>query len=470
MNLVGKKNENQISSARVALWYLVGDLLVKGLSVITTPIFSRILTKQEYGEFSNFSSWESICLIFITLDLSTSISRAKYDYGENIYQYISSITLVSTLSTILLYIVVESNSFFFTDFLSMDISYIRLLFVYFLFEPAYEYMQVKHRMYMKYKFFIFFSLCSALLRTGISIALVYLMEDKLKGRILGHILPVLFLYIGIYIYVWLKGHKVKWEYCKYALSIGVPLIPHTLSTNLLSSSDRIMIKKIWGAEQTAIYTLPYTVASVVILIRVSLNKAWTPWFFDALSEKRYKEIKEKSNRYVDVFLILMVGIMLVAPEIVYILGGKQYYEARFIIPPVMGGLVCQFIYTLYVNIEIFSKRTFSISVGTMFAALLNIILNIIFIPKFGYMAAAYTTLIGYFVLALFHFIIAKYRIGLAGVFNNFLFFAKLFLFIVIQFMCIGLYSADVFRYLFLLFYVIYVLFILFINRKALINI
>lgn len=441
------KKGNNVSSARIALWYLIGDMLVKGLSVLTTPVFSRVLTKQQYGDFSNFTSWEAILLVIITLDLSVSISRAKYDYTGKMDAYISSVTAVSTLSTAVIYLIIECNSAFFSDLFSMDMFYIRLLFLYFLFEPAYEYMQTKHRMYMKYKFFLLFSLCSAFLRTGVSLLLVFLMEDKLKGRILGYIVPALILYMCIYCYVWAKGHKVKWEYCKYALKIGVPMIPHTLSVNLLSSSDRIMIRELCGAEEAAVYTISYTVASAVTLVRASLNKAWTPWFFDALAAGEHDRIRQRSRTYVDMFLLLMVGIMLVAPEIVLVLGGKQYYEARFIVPPVMSGLVCQFLYTLYVNVETFYKKTFSISVGTMTAALLNIVLNLIFIPQFGYMAAAYTTLAGYLVLLLIHFGFVKFRIRQAQLFYNKNFFLKLCCFIGARFVCSGLYRMDYVRYI-----------------------
>ncbi len=447
VNTENSQKSSKVSTARIAIWYLIGDLLVKGLSVITTPIFSRVLTKQQYGDFSNFTSWESILLIFVTLDLSTSISRAKYDYEKEIDSYISSITAVSTIATAVIYGIIELNAEFFTSFFSMDMFYIRLLFIYFLFEPAYEYIQVKHRMYMKYKFFIFFSLCSAFLRTSISLILVYCMEDKYLGRVLGYMIPAIGLYIGIYIFVWVKGRKIKWEYCKYALLIGLPLVPHTLATNLLSTSDRVMIRKMCGSEQTAIYTLSYMVAAMVTLVRQSLNKAWVPWFFDKLAMEKYDEIRKKSKEYVDLFFLLMIGAMLIAPEMVWILGGEKYYEARFLIPPVIVGLLCQFLYTLYVNIEIFQKKTFSISIGTMLATAINIVLNLLLIPKYGYMAAAYTTLIGYLALVVFHFMMVKFRIKKAHVFDNRYFFIQITIFFFIQFICIELYRVNIIRYI-----------------------
>ena len=87
--------------------------------------------------------------------------------------------------------------------------------------------------------------------------------------------------------------------------------------------------------------------------------------------------------------------MLIAPEILLILGGKSYLEAVYVITPVAMGCVCQFLYTMFVNIEQFKKKTVGMAVASMIAACVNLILNYIFIPRIGYLAAAYTTLVGY---------------------------------------------------------------------------
>ena len=442
-----KADSEQISSVKVAFWYLIGDILVKGITVIMTPIFTRLLTKEEYGNFSNFTSWESILLIFVTLDLSTSIIRAKYDFNDKMSEYISSITAISTLMTLLLYAVIEMNVTFFVDFFSMDIFYIRVLFVYFLFQPAYAYMQENYRIYRKYKLFLFFSLSTAVLRTVLSIALVYLMEDNYKARVYGYIAPVLFLYMGIYAYIWIKGKKVKWQYCKYALMIGVPLIPHSLAGILLSSSDRVMIQKICGPEQTALYTVAYTIATLVDLITTSLSKAWIPWFFDAMNEGKNKEIRKISGLYANGVGVAILGVMLVAPEILLILGGKEYLEAKNIIPVVMSGLFCRFIYTFYVNIELFYKKTFWVSVGTMIATAINIGLNVILIPQFGYVAAAYTTLIGFLAILLIHYGIVKFIMNNAQCYDNRGLFVSMLLFVILQFVCTALYCNDTVRYI-----------------------
>ena len=83
----------------------------------------------------------------------------------------------------------------------------------------------------------------------------------------------------------------------------------------------------------------------------------------------------------------------------------------------MAGYGCKFAYTFYVNMERFEKKTKYISIGTIAAALLNVVLNFIFIPMFGYIAAAYTTLAGFLALLVMHYIMSR-RLGITGMYDN----------------------------------------------------
>ncbi len=421
--------ESKASTAKIALWYIFASLFVKGLSVISTPIFTRILTKEEFGFISNFTSWETILLVLVTLDFSASIMRAKYDFTERMDEYMSTILLGSNFVTLIALSIIEINRDFFSSLFCMDISYIRLMFLAMFFLPAFNYLQIKHRIYQKYKFFVGFSILSATLSVVTSVILVLTLQNKLIGRLYGLIIPSVILNIILWLYIIKKNHRVSIDCLKFACLISIPLIPHTLSGILLGNSDRIMIMKYCGASDTAIYSLAYSVSLLANLIWNSMNQAWSPWLFDNIHAGNKNNIIKKSKMYLGIFSILVLGVFLISPEVVKILGGEKYMEAIFVMPPVILGCVFQFIYTMYVNIEIYSKKTLTIFIGTLMSALLNIGLNYVFIPKYGYIAAAYTTAVCYATLLVFHyFIVKKYIYNLLDIYNNRLIF----------FTCIGM--------------------------------
>lgn len=452
--MTGKnQGERKASTAKIALWYIVSNVFGKGLAVLTTPIFTRMMSKTAYGQFSNITSWESILTVLVTLDLLSSIARAKYDFDERMDEFLSSILACSNILTLAVYFCVEMNQGFFEQLFEMDIFYIRILFVSLLFMPAFNFLQIKQRIYQKYKFFVAASMGSAVVRTGISVVLVILLDDKLFARSVGYFVPVTILNAAFWVYVMAKGKKVSLECIKYACKISIPLIPHDLAGILLGSVDKIMITSYCGSEANAVYSVAYTVSMLAYVIQNSMNQAWTPWLYDNMNDKNEAVIRKNSAMYMGVYAVLIVGVLLLSPEVVLILGGRGYEEAKYAMPPIILGCVFQFFYTFFVNIEIFQKKTFMISIGTVSAAGLNILLNRLLIPEFGYVAAAYTTTVGYLALLLFHYLIVRYTAKeYLGIYHKKLMLSVVAMLTLITIGIAFLYNWNILRYMFIAVY------------------
>jgi O-antigen/teichoic acid export membrane protein len=180
--------------------------------------------------------------------------------------------------------------------------------------------------------------------------------------------------------------------------------------------DKIQITNICGAGDNAIYSMAYSVGAVVTLLLSSMNEAYVPWFADQLSVGNEKEIRKVGKIYQTAFAIGAIGIMLVAPEVLYLLGGEKYSVAKNVLAPVTMGCVFQFFYTMYVNLEQAKKKTVGMAIGSISAAVLNYILNALFIPRFGYIAAAYTTVASYLWLYIIHVILVA-RLGYLRVYD-----------------------------------------------------
>lgn len=148
------------------------------------------------------------------------------------------------------------------------------------------------------------------------------------------------------------------------------------------------------------------------------------------------------------------------------MGGNQYLEAKYVMTPVAMGCVCQFLYTMYVNIEQYEKKTVGMAFASAGAALLNLALNAIFIPLFGYVAAAYTTLAGFLFLLIVHMLLVK-KLGYSEVYDT-----KLVILTVLTMMLftVGinfLYMNNVIRYAVILIYIVLTLVIAIKNKSTL---
>lgn len=450
------------------IWFTISNFLMKAIAFIITPIFTRLMTKTEFGDFNNFQTWMMILLYITSLDLEGSLIRACHEFKDKFDEYLYSMICLSMLSTLIWFGVV--NVFFdkIFEILSINRFYTNCMFLYLMFCPAINIFQNAERFKYHYKWTVITSMVVSISTSLISVILVWTLQDKLYGRIVGYIIPTIVIGMVIFLYFTGKVKHINIKYWKYALKITIPYIPHLLSMYLLSNMDKVMIRQICGSEAVALYSLAYTCGMLITMLVSSINNAYSPWLAEKLNEKKYDEIKRMSFPYVLVFSFLAIGAVLVTPEILLILGGKSYMEAKYVMAPVAAGCLLQFIYCMYVNIEQFEKRTVGMAIGSVCAALLNFVLNYYFIRKYGYTAAAYTTYISYLFLLFVHIFIVK-KIGMIFVYDNIKMVSVAIIASIIIFLANTLLELTLFRYIVILVYFIVLMIICFLNKDKILR-
>ncbi|MDN5341367.1 MAG: hypothetical protein PWP28_242 [Oceanotoga sp.] len=388
-------------------WYTITNFFTKGIAFLTLPIFTRLLNTEDYGIVSLFTSWVGIFSVIISLDLMGSVGRGKTEFKEKYDEYASSILFLS----LIIFSIFLSLSFIFSDYLSKLIGLEKTLFYLMIFGSYFTFVLnftlSKFRFEYKYKTTSIITILKALIAVGISIYLIIYVFDQNKyyGRIIGQMSPLFIVGIIFLFYILIKGKKlIDFKYWKFALSLSIPLIPHNISHIINSQFDRIVIDRYVGSAETGIYSFAYNLSMIVTVLLASTNTAWVPWFYEKMEKLDYVNIKNKGKMFRDIFTIGFGLLLLLSPEIVKIMADESYWEGLIILPIVFLGIYFQFLYTFEVNVEFFLKKTSLISFGTMLSAGINVGLNFWLVPRFGYIAAAYTTLISYMFLFIFHYI------------------------------------------------------------------
>lgn len=392
---------------KAGMWFTVCNIITKGIGFFTTPIFTRLLTKAEFGDYNNFTTWMGIILFVTSLNLDASLIRARFDFADDIDRYVGSMMCLSIFSTLCWFFIFLANMSIIENILQLNSQYIYMLFMYLVFYPAIQLYQTKEKFEYKYKSTVAITLLIVISTSLLSVILVLTMNNRLAGRIMGSVIPVIVIGLIIAVIIIYRAKGVCVEYWKYAIPFTLPFIPHLLSMYLLGSMDKVMIKQLCGAKDLAIYSLAYTVGTIVTLLINSMNGAFGPWLVEQLSKQNYEIIRKISVPYVIIFVIFSIIAILVTPEILLFLGGREYAEAVRVIPQVFAGCLMQFIYTMYVNVEQFEKKTVGMAFASVFAALFNYITNDIFLQKFGYVAASYTTFFSYLLLMLLHILLVQ---------------------------------------------------------------
>ena len=429
------------------IWYTISNFLVRSIGFITTPIFTRLLTKAQFGLYNNYTSWLAVLTILATMNLESTLISARYDFEDRLDEYIISVLAFSTASSLVWCVLLNALYGVLSPWLGLDRIYINCMIMYLIFIPAIHLFQAKERYYFGYKKTVAISMILSISTAALSVLLVMYMKDRLFGRVIGMVIPTVLIGLVLYILLVRRGKRVKTEYWKYALPICLPYIPHLLSLSLLNHMDRVMITKWCGAEDTAVYSLAYTCGAIITMLMTSLNGAYAPWLGHQLADENYSDIRHYSKIYVVGFFLMAVGVMLAGPEILMVLGGKHYAEAKFVITPIAMGCFCQFLYTMFVNVEQFKKKTVGMAVASVTAALVNLVLNALLIPSVGFLAAAYTTLAGYLVLLAIHMYLV-YRLRMQKVYDYRFVLIMVCAGLVVTLVITLLYSHNAIRYVF----------------------
>lgn len=390
---------------RASFWFTICSFVQKGISFITVPIFTRLMSAEQYGTFSLYQSWDSVLIVFATLNLSYQVFNnglVKYEDDQDGYTA-SMLGLSNACTTVLLVLYLFFHRWVNT-LTGLSTPLFLLMFLQYYFNQALALWTVKERFFYRYRLLTAITILSAVASSVLGVLGVLILEDKVFARVVS--LAFVNVIIGFLVYanVLRKSHKlVCLEYWKYVLALNLPLIPHYLSMTVLSSSDRIMIANICGASFTAFYSVAYNVASILNMLSSSINSSYIPWFYQKMRDGDSPSISRVSRT-----LLMAIGVFsllpaLFGPEIVRILGSSSYLEGVWVMPAVSVGVYFTFLYSLFSNYELFYESSRLIMFASIGAAVLNVTLNFILLPLVGFIAAGYTTLVCYIALAFFHY-------------------------------------------------------------------
>jgi len=431
--LIDKYNSLPLQ-VKASFWFLICAFLQKGITSITTPIFTRLLNTQEYGQYSVFLSWQTILTNVITLNLFSGVFvQGLVKFEDRKRQFASAMQgLELTLCACWTVIYLLFHNFW-NRLLKLNTPLMLSMIAIIWTSAVFQFWAVEQRVELKYRNLVILTTIASIGRPLIGIILILCSENKVLAMVLGMVIADVAAYAWLFFVQMRRGgvfySASTW---KYALMFNLPLLPHYLSMSVLTGSDRIMISNMVGSSEAGIYNLAHGVSFIMTLFNTALMQTIEPWLYRKIKEKRISDISAVA--YPTFMLIAAVNLFLIilAPEIVAIFAPPAYYEAIWVIPPLAMSVYFMFAYCFFAVFEFYYEKTQLVMIATTTSAVLNIILNYFFIQIFGYKAAGYTTLTCYIIYAGFHYLFMrkicneflegvqpyklKYLLGITGVF------------------------------------------------------
>ncbi len=437
---------------KASVWFLVCFCLQKGISIIATPIFTRVFTTQEYGELSVFYSWVNIVGVFVTLNIYFGVFvQGLVKFEEDRKKYAASMHgLLTTLS--LIFTVVY---FLFSDFWCslFSLSHTQMLYMLILIwaNGIFTLWMNEERVLLNYKRYAVVMITFAIVEPVMGLLFIINSNNKVADRLLAAVIVNLAIFSVVFFQ---KIYKDKTffskKYWKYALAFNIPLLPHYLSTVILTSADRIMIDFYIGESAAGIYSLAYSVAFLTSIINSSVMQTVEPWIYEKIKMGEQEKIPRVAYNLIIVVAIVNILLIAFAPEAIFIFAPSDYYSAVWIVPLISMSVYFMFLYMFFIPFEFYYEKKIYITVSTGIAAVIKIVLNLIVLPIFGFLAAGYTTLICYIIYALMHYIfmnkVIKEKTGKKSIYDVKMLIKISIIFMLVSFSFMLTYNMTIIRY------------------------
>lgn len=403
---------------KAGIFYIACQLFVRGITFLMTPVFTRLLSQEQYNQYKIFESWLLIFAPVMSLCLWRSVECAKYDVKEKFNEYVSSVQTLSYLSISIFFVIFLIFRKQAEALCGMNDFMLLIAFLYTYAHTSIFYMQRREKQMMRYKASTTLTAATVIPATLLSVLLVVLGKragyeaDLMYLRIAGYYIPMIIGGFTVAILMAVQGKKlIDRSYWKYALRFSLPLIPEVLSIQIMNQADKLMVTRITGDIPGSIFAVATTVSYIIWILEDSVWNAWLPWMYEKIARNEAGEIRGSWSTLMHGFGVISWVLVLFAPEIILILGGKKYADAIWLIAPMVTGTLFRFYSYSYTAIQNFHKKTKFVAISTVSVMFLNVFLNYVGIRAFGYQAAAYTTAFSYLVLMIMQAFMEKRLTG-----------------------------------------------------------
>ena len=336
-SMKSKIKTNKVLQA--GMGYTIGNYLLKGINLITLPIFARLMNKTDYGLFNIYMSYEGIFVILIGVTLHSSLKNARYEFKNDYRKYVSSIEIVPMIMLAVALLIVNLFSGSVTQVTGLNLLTLDLLMIHSYCSALLQFYNADLSIDYKYTSFLKIAFFNTIANVLISLILMttVLSSKRYAARIAGCVAPLVLICVYI-LFKLFSSEKPKYNktFWKFGVKYSLPIVPHGLSQIVLSQFDRIMINNMVGVAEAGIYSFAFNINTIIQILVNSLDTVYGPWYYERADKKEFKQIKEVSTIYMYAMWCVIVAVMLVAPEVVLILGGKEYYESRIVVLPLLA--------------------------------------------------------------------------------------------------------------------------------------
>jgi O-antigen/teichoic acid export membrane protein len=418
------------------LWYGLIPKISTILNIIAFPLITPFLTSVDYGLHGIITSYIGISLTISVFGLNIHLTNSFYTHKKNFHlvwgRVLTLILFFSLILSILLSILLFYNLTEISNGERFFVIICAIIPILFQFNNIFTYHY--YPLVYRPKDLVFRTLIANLISFATTFLSIYFFKLGYLGWLIGSALMSISEFFLFYKIFWRQLGispilKIKLSRFKKWISVSKYLIPHTLGFVILSSSDRLIMEHLKvPLNDIGLYTLGYTLGGYVFIASTALITSISPRIQELYRSQNFNEIQKlfKFAQYTIALIIFLYSIWM--NDMFNILINNPSLKSSSSI----GVLVAfsQIVYPFYAFIStpaFIEEKTIKLLWLVILPGVLNVILNYIFIPLYGFKAAIYTTLFSYWFQLIIPYFVSFFRKKIINIYGNIMYPFFLFL-------------------------------------------
>jgi len=406
--------------------YGMGHILNRAVSFLLLPYLTHSLTPDQYGAVTLLYMFIAISLVLYVYGFDITFLRyyileTNEDRRKEIF---STIFWASLLTSVAFTLVITASTAWlanlvFEDPHSLGFSphYLLLLCAGILFSETlgiYPYLYL--RATEKSLPFICLKTTGVAINIGLAILLISVFNRGIAGVFEANLIATSLQLLAVLPVVF-KNLRFKFQFNKLGefFRFGLPNIPSQIFVMVVELANRKILEIIMGLSIVGIFSAGYKLGLFMAVVTMGFRFAWQPFFLGIADRPDAKETFSRIFTY----YLLVTGTLFLA--LAFTIGPimttswpgigalieERYWEGLKVFPIILLAHICNGAYANFMVGVYLKKKTSLMPIVTGVAASVNIVGNILFIPVFGMMAAAWMTFISYFTLAVLLYILIQ---------------------------------------------------------------
>lgn len=387
------------------LVYGTGVVLGKIASFIMLPVYTHYLTTADYGVLELLGTTIDVIGMIAGVGLAGAVFKFYSEFAdpEEKRQVISTTQIGSTILALLTTLAGIAFAGPLTRLVFRgdgNPDYFRIFFLIYFFQAAGGTGLLLLRIQERSVLFVAFNFAKLILSLGFNIWFVVVRKMGLEGVMLSSIIVAALSALVMMAYTFRHvGLRFSFAKMRRMSQFGAPLVAVSVGSFILTFADRYFLNYYRGTGDVGVYSLAYKFTFVLsTLMLVPFQQIWEPRRYEIARGPDAQEIFGRMFFYSNLLLVGGAALMVATiHDVLRILVAPAYVAAYAVVPVILIATILQQ-WATYCNIGLFLReRTNLLAWASVYAVVCNVVLNVLLIPRWGMMGAAWATVGAYVV-------------------------------------------------------------------------